>query len=74
MNGMSTRVKSALSDLKIKLTAAGGRLRHAFIGIGFRERTEAYDFQAELHDHMNYLDKKKNSGRDGTAFSEYFLG
>ncbi|KAG5224725.1 adaptin ear-binding coat-associated protein [Salix suchowensis] len=30
----------------------GGRLRHAFIGIGFRERTEAYDFQAALHDHM----------------------
>lgn len=31
---------------------AGGRRRHAFIGIGFRERTEAYDFQAALHDHM----------------------
>ncbi|RYR24308.1 hypothetical protein Ahy_B02g057804 isoform C [Arachis hypogaea] len=31
-----------------------GRLRHAFIGIGFRERTEAYDFQAALHDHMKY--------------------
>nr|XP_009405580.2 PREDICTED: uncharacterized protein At1g03900 isoform X1 [Musa acuminata subsp. malaccensis] len=37
----------------------GGRKRHAFIGIGFRERTEAYDFQAALHDHMKYLDKKK---------------
>ncbi|KAL6570830.1 Adaptin ear-binding coat-associated protein 1 [Orobanche gracilis] len=33
----------------------GGRLRHAFIGIGFRERTEAYDFQASLHDHMKYF-------------------
>lgn len=33
---------------------ADGRLRHAFIGIGFRERTEAYDFQAALHDHMKY--------------------
>ncbi|KAI3700967.1 hypothetical protein L2E82_45608 [Cichorium intybus] len=30
----------------------GGRLRHAFIGIGFRERPQAYDFQAALHDHM----------------------
>ncbi|KAK8587711.1 hypothetical protein V6N12_022193 [Hibiscus sabdariffa] len=29
-----------------------GRRRHAFIGIGFRERIEAYDFQAALHDHM----------------------
>ncbi|KAJ7981567.1 Adaptin ear-binding coat-associated protein 1 [Quillaja saponaria] len=39
----------------------GGRLRHAFIGIGFRERTEAYDFQASLHDHMKYLNKKKTA-------------
>ncbi|XP_021718271.1 uncharacterized protein At1g03900-like [Chenopodium quinoa] len=39
----------------------GGRLRHAFVGIGFRERTEAYDFQAALHDHMKYLDKKKTA-------------
>jgi hypothetical protein len=31
-----------------------GRQRHAFIGLGFRERTEAYDFQAALHDHMKY--------------------
>ncbi|KAA0054424.1 hypothetical protein IC582_026357 [Cucumis melo] len=38
-----------------------GRLRHAFIGIGFRERTEAYDFQAALHDHMKYLNKKKSA-------------
>ncbi|KAB2611629.1 hypothetical protein D8674_019661 [Pyrus ussuriensis x Pyrus communis] len=38
-----------------------GRLRHAFIGLGFRERTEAYDFQAALHDHMKYLDKKKTA-------------
>ncbi|KAM7271335.1 hypothetical protein ACFE04_030549 [Oxalis oulophora] len=39
----------------------GGRLRHAFIGIGFRERTEAYDFQAALHDHVKYLNKKKTA-------------
>ncbi|KAK4743643.1 hypothetical protein SAY87_009955 [Trapa incisa] len=39
----------------------GGRHRHAFIGIGFRERTEAYDFQAALHDHMKYLNKKKTA-------------
>ncbi|KAF6136823.1 hypothetical protein GIB67_030108 [Kingdonia uniflora] len=37
----------------------GGRVRHAFIGIGFRDRTQAYDFQAALHDHMKYLNKKK---------------
>ncbi|KAL6329904.1 hypothetical protein AAG906_039819 [Vitis piasezkii] len=39
----------------------GGRLRHAFIGLGFRERPEAYDFQAALHDHMKYLNKKKTA-------------
>ncbi|KAL8151105.1 hypothetical protein V2J09_020913 [Rumex salicifolius] len=39
----------------------GGRLRHAFIGIGFRERPQAYDFQAALHDHMKYLDKKQTA-------------
>uniref|UniRef100_A0A0D3D812 NECAP PHear domain-containing protein n=1 Tax=Brassica oleracea var. oleracea TaxID=109376 RepID=A0A0D3D812_BRAOL len=39
----------------------GGRARHAFIGLGFRERTEAYDFQAALHDHMKYLNKKKTA-------------
>ncbi|KAI3691457.1 hypothetical protein L2E82_49816 [Cichorium intybus] len=33
----------------------GGRLRHAFIGIGFRERPQAYDFQTALHDHMKYI-------------------
>lgn len=38
-----------------------GRIRHAFIGIGFRERTQAYDFQAALHDHMKYLNKKKTA-------------
>lgn len=39
----------------------GGRLRHAFLGIGFRERPQAYDFQAALHDHMKYLNKKKTA-------------
>ncbi|XP_020576866.1 uncharacterized protein At1g03900 [Phalaenopsis equestris] len=39
----------------------GGRLRHAFIGVGFRERPQAYDFQAALHDHMKYLNKKQTA-------------
>ncbi|KAL3509222.1 hypothetical protein ACH5RR_028623 [Cinchona calisaya] len=38
-----------------------GRLRHAFIGIGFRERPQAYDFEAALYDHMKYLNKKKTA-------------
>lgn len=55
-----------------------GRLRHAFIGIGFRERPEAYDFQAALHDHMKYLDKKKTAEEmeqqyQNTASTDYSL-
>eukprot|EP00245_Coleochaete_scutata_P016837 TRINITY_DN8042_c0_g1_i1.p1 TRINITY_DN8042_c0_g1~~TRINITY_DN8042_c0_g1_i1.p1 ORF type:complete len:284 (-),score=53.83 TRINITY_DN8042_c0_g1_i1:671-1522(-) len=46
--------------LRIEDTS-GGPGRHAFIGIGFRERTLAYDFQAALYDHMKYLNKKKEA-------------
>ncbi|KAL5220210.1 hypothetical protein ABZP36_024923 [Zizania latifolia] len=38
-----------------------GRQRHAFVGLGFRERPQAYDFQAALHDHMKYLNKKRTA-------------
>lgn len=48
----------------------GGRLRHAFIGIGFRERPQAYDFQAALHDHMKYLDKKKTAEEMDQKFQQ----
>ncbi|KAH7428535.1 hypothetical protein KP509_09G005900 [Ceratopteris richardii] len=40
---------------------SGPHERHAFIGIGFRERPPAYDFQAALHDHMKYVMKKKQA-------------
>nr|XP_043613648.1 uncharacterized protein At1g03900 [Erigeron canadensis] len=48
----------------------GGRLRHAFIGIGFRERPQAYDFQAALHDHMKYLNKKKTAEEMDQQFQQ----
>ena len=35
--------------------------RYAFIGLGFRERSEAYDFQAALYDHVKYINKKKEA-------------
>lgn len=41
--------------------SSDGVVRHAFVGIGFRERPQAYDFQAALHDHMKYLNKKKEA-------------
>lgn len=41
--------------------SSDGVVRHAFVGIGFRERPQAYDFQAALHDHLKYLNKKKEA-------------
>eukprot|EP00898_Chlorokybus_atmophyticus_P006896 jgi/Chlat1/7207/Chrsp57S06854 len=42
--------------------------KHAFIGFGFRERTEAYDFQAAIHDHLQYLSRQK----EAEVFAEKF--
>lgn len=40
---------------------SGPQARHAFIGIGFRERVPAYDFQAAIHDHLKYVMKKRQA-------------
>ncbi|CAM6087295.1 unnamed protein product [Calypogeia fissa] len=47
--------------LRIEDTSTNSHGRHAFIGLGFRERPEAYDFQAALFDHVKYLNKKKEA-------------
>lgn len=36
------------------MTGPGGKSKHAFLGLGFRERPQAYDFQAALFDHVKY--------------------
>ncbi|MCO5570589.1 hypothetical protein L7F22_024314 [Adiantum nelumboides] len=41
--------------------SSGPQARHAFFGIGFRERLPAYDFQAALHDHVKYVMRKKQA-------------
>eukprot|EP00270_Netrium_digitus_P005242 TRINITY_DN16895_c0_g1_i1.p1 TRINITY_DN16895_c0_g1~~TRINITY_DN16895_c0_g1_i1.p1 ORF type:complete len:271 (-),score=42.14 TRINITY_DN16895_c0_g1_i1:242-1054(-) len=41
--------------------ASGGASRHAFIGIGFRERSQAYDFQAALYDHNKFVNRLKEA-------------
>jgi len=43
------------------MTSAGGKVKHAFLGLGFRERPQAYDFQAAVFDHLKYLNKKKEA-------------
>lgn len=36
------------------MLCAGGKAKHAFLGLGFRDRPEAYDFQAAVFDHIKY--------------------
>ncbi|CAI5953734.1 unnamed protein product [Closterium sp. NIES-65] len=48
--------------------AAAPVVRHAFIGLGFRERTAAYDFQAAVYDHVKYVHKQQEARRMGQAF------
>jgi len=35
--------------------------KHAFIGIGFAERTEAFDFSASLQDHQRYVKQERDA-------------
>mmetsp|Transcript_18487 Transcript_18487/g.32109 ORF Transcript_18487/g.32109 Transcript_18487/m.32109 type:complete len:244 (-) Transcript_18487:11-742(-) len=37
--------------------------RHAFIGLGFAERNEAFDFNVALQDHKKYLKNKEESAK-----------
>ncbi|KAH9287753.1 hypothetical protein KI387_031870 [Taxus chinensis] len=41
-----------------------GRGKHAFIGLGFSERNEAFDFNVALSDHEKYI--KREHEKDGT--------
>ncbi|BFI25845.1 adaptin ear-binding coat-associated protein 1/2 [Marchantia polymorpha subsp. ruderalis] len=47
--------------LRIEDTSNSKQKRHAFIGLGLRERPQAYDFQAAIFDHVKYLNKKKEA-------------
>jgi len=38
-----------------------GSGRHAFIGMGFQERNDAFDFSAALQDHAKFIKQKKES-------------
>ena len=42
--------------------------RHAFIGLGFRERPLAFDFQEAVYDHVKYVNKKKEAEALGEEY------
>ncbi|KAL4430811.1 hypothetical protein ABPG75_006067 [Micractinium tetrahymenae] len=44
--------------------------RHAFIGIGFRERNEASDFNAALHEFLQYIKRKRTAEAMRNAYEE----
>eukprot|EP00899_Mesostigma_viride_P015952 jgi/Mesvir1/24358/Mv11032-RA.1 len=46
-----------------------GKPRHAWIGIGFRDRPVAYEFQAALHDHIKYVTRKKQAEETAEVYN-----
>lgn len=51
-----------------------GRGKHAFIGLGFSERNEAFDFNVALSDHEKYVkrdgDKEASAGTGGAEVGD----
>lgn len=43
--------------------------RHAFIGLGFRERMQASDFNAALHEHLRYLQRMRLAVEQRAAYA-----
>jgi len=47
-----------------------GRGKHAFIGLGFNERNEAFDFNVALSDHEKYVRREHEKESGDTAAAE----
>ncbi len=44
--------------------------RHAFLGLGFRERTQSSDFNAAIDEHRQYLRRKKEADQHKKQFED----
>ncbi|CAM9717208.1 unnamed protein product [Ectocarpus fasciculatus] len=44
--------------------------RHAYVGVGFRERSSAFDFKAVLDDFVRFLDRQKRAEETSTVEEE----
>jgi hypothetical protein len=42
-----------------------GRGKHAFVGLGFNERNEAFDFNVALSDHEKYVKREQEKETAG---------
>jgi adaptin ear-binding coat-associated protein 1/2 len=47
-----------------------GRGKHAFIGLGFNERNEAFDFNVALSDHEKYAKREQEKETAGEESNE----
>lgn len=51
----------------LRLTDPSGR--HAFVGIGFTERNEAFEFNAALADHKKYVRERKEAAERASRYA-----
>ena len=47
-----------------------GKGKHAFVGLGFRDRSEAYDFNATMQDHWKGVRRAVEAKEEAKAFAE----
>lgn len=53
------------SSRNFVLMIEDGHGKHAFIGLGFNERNEVFDFNVALSDHEKYVKRKRGEARSG---------
>ncbi|KAF2071039.1 hypothetical protein CYY_007637 [Polysphondylium violaceum] len=56
----STSVEPVIDSSRYFVIKIKDGERHAFVGMGFTDRSDAFDFNAALQDHQNYVKNKKD--------------